>query len=215
MKKQFAIVAGAVLLSACVGIRHHKLYEGDPAHTAYIDSFDTVLIDYVDNDNMGTSFIGQKHTYDIKAGQHTLLVKYSDIFDTGSGEHDIVESRPAKITFVAEPGKHYQIRNPVEKKLQDAKKLEQKPEFWVVELSTGKRIPATVEMSRPRSFFEGLKMQNKPAYEFASDRVQPAEGDAGNGTAAADMSNLQRLQQSWSGASQDERDAFLKWIKTN
>ena len=220
MKKLLAVVLSAVLLSACAMSGHHKLYQGDPAQTTHIDSFDTVLIKYIDNDEMGMSDIGQKQTYDIKAGRHTFLVEYADIFNTGDGNFDKVVSRPAKVTFVAEPGKRYQIQNPLHKQLADAKQFAENPEFFVVELPSKTRVPATVELSRPRSFFQKMSL-NKPAYEFASDMVPTSPGaemPAGAATGAGaqkgeGLSHLKMLQYWWNNASQAERDAFLKWTK--
>ena len=221
MKKLFTIIVATLLLGACAMSGHHKLYQGDPAQTTHIESFDTVLIKYIDNDEMGMSDIGLKQSYDIKAGRHTFLVEYADIFNTGDGNFDKVVSRPAKVTFVAEPGKRYQIQNPLHKNLADAKQFAENPEFFVVELPSKTRVPATVELSRPRSFFQKLSL-NKPAYEFASDRVPTSPGEAmpagvDTGSAGASkgegLSHLQMLQYWWKNASQAERDAFLQWTK--
>ena len=212
MKPIFLAVLFSVLLAGCAAGRHHTLYEGD--QKAQIQSFDTVLINYVDDESMGVSFIGQKHTYDIKAGQHVLLVEYADIFDVSADQHEKIVSRPAKITFIAEAGKQYQIQHPPQQRLNNAKAFAEKPEFWMVELPSGNRIPALVEMSRPRSFLAGLKFENTPEYEFSSDAValQPAAVSSQGGEVAAQQ-HLQMLKYTWQNASEQERAAFLEWIK--
>lgn len=218
----------SLVFTACASGRHHKLYEGDPAQAAHIDSFETVLIKYIDNEDMGVGFIGQKHVYDIQAGQHTLLVEYSDIFDVDADNHEKVVSRPVKITFVAEAGKRYQVQHEPQKRLNHAKSFAEKPDFRVVELPGGTRVPVTVELSRPREFLAGLKFENTPTYEFASDKVHAAApagaavvaGAAGVAAAApagqaapgTEAPHLKMLQYSWQNASAAERDAFLKWI---
>lgn len=216
----------SLVLAACASGRHHKLYEGDPAQAAHIESFATVLIKYIDNEDMGIGFIGQKHVYDIPAGQHTLLVEYSDIFDVDADNHEKVVSRPVKITFVAEAGKRYQVQHEPQKRLNHAKSFAENPDFWVVELPGETRVPVTVELSRPREFLAGLKFENTPTYEFASDKVQAAApvavagaagvavaAPAGQAAAGAETPHLKMLQYSWQNASAAERDAFLRWIK--
>ena len=90
-------------------------------------------------------------------------------------------SRPAKVTFTLEAGKTYQIGNPPQKKLEQAHAFAAKPDFWVVEKSTGEKITATVELSRPRTFLTQLRSAVTPVYEFESDRV--AGSGAGEKTA--------------------------------
>lgn len=202
----------ALLLTGCAGVRQHTLYEGDPAQKAQIQSYDTVLIKYIDDHDMGVSFIGQKHTYDIQAGQHVLLVEYSDIFAVDADQHDKVVSRPAKVTFTAEAGKQYQVQHAPQKKLSDAKTFAEKPEFRVVELPSGNLVASQVELSRPRSFMPTLKLANTPEYEFASDRVTPVQ--AASSTSTADEEHhLRMLQYTWKNASEKERAAFLEWIR--
>ena len=226
MKQLIITALLALLVAGCAG-RHHKLYEGD--QMAQIESFDTVLIKYIDDEDMGVGFIGQKHTYDIKAGQHVLLVEYSDIFEVDADQHDKVVSRPAKVTFVAEAGKQYQVQHPPQQRLNNAKAFAEKPDFWMVELPSGERVASQVELSRPRSFLPALKFENTPQYEFASDAVvAPATSSAAGSAVAAssaavaagaasaesaELSNLKMLQYSWKNASEQERAAFLEWIK--
>lgn len=228
MKKIVLLLLSVLLVASCAAGRHHKLYEGDPAQMAHIDSFDTVLIKYIDDEDMGVSFIGQKQVYDIKAGQHTLLVEYSDIFDLDADHHEKIVSRPVKITFMAEPGKRYQVQHTPQNRLNHAKAFAVKPDFWVVELPGMTRIHSTLELSRPRNFLQGLKFENTPDYEFASDAVTAAPAatavavTAGAATAAtasqpaqtgnAESPHLKMLQYSWKNASQAEKEAFLKWI---
>lgn len=216
MNKIALLLLCSLLFAGCASGRHHKLYEGDAAQAAHIDSFETVLIKYIDDEDMGVGFIGQKHVYDIQAGQHTLLVEYSDIFDVDADNHEKVVSRPAKITFLAEAGKRYQVQHEPQKRLNHAKAFAEKPEFWVVELPGETRVPSTVELSRPREFLAGLKFENTPTYEFASDKVVAAApagaATAAGAAAASDTTHLKMLQYSWQNASAAERDAFLRWI---
>lgn len=214
MKPLLTTLLLAALLTGCSGL-NHNLYQG--SDKARIQSFDTVLINYIDDENMGVGFIGQKHTYDIKPGQHVLLVEYSDIFDIDADQHEKVVSRPAKITFMAEAGKQYQVQHPPQKRLNNAKAFAKKPEFWIVELPSGERMPSAMELSRPRTFMDGLKFDGKPEYEFASDAVNPAPEPAPTPAtapvAAPGQSRLKSLQDTWRNASEQERASFLHWIK--
>ena len=226
MKRMIVVALLALVATGCAINREHKLYEGDPSQTARIVSYDTVIIKYIDNEDMGVSFIGQKQTYDVKAGQHILLLEYSDIFDVGSDDHEKIVSRPAKVTFIAEAGKQYQVRHPAQKRLDNARAFAEKPEFWVVGLPSGDKVAAEVELSRPRNFVSKLKFETTPDYEFASDAVKPVSVAAmpmtsGENTVAStpdiravdELSNLKMLQYSWKNASEQEKAAFLEWIK--
>ncbi len=227
MKQLIVTISLALLLAGCAATRHHTLYEGDPAQKAEILSFETVIIKYIDEEDMGVSFIGQHQVYDIKAGPHVLVLEYSDLFDVNSDTHEKVVSRLAKISFNAEAGKQYQVQHPPQKQLADAQSFAKRPEFWVVELPSGERVASSMELSRPRGFLASLKPGSTLDEEFVSDSIETAAPadvavPAANASAAAvvakpndsgELSNLKMLQYSWKNASEQERTEFLEWVK--
>lgn len=194
----------ALVLGACATQKIVDLNEGEGA-SAFIESSPTVLFKYIDDDPVPAGFVGQTRTYEVAPGQRVVMVEYSDLFEITNDEHDKVVSRPAKVTFTLEAGKTYQIGNPPQKKLEQAHAFAAKPDFWVVEKSTGEKITATVELSRPRTFLTQLRSAVTPVYEFESDRV------AGSGAGEKTATTLDLMQNLWNQASEEERDSFLKW----
>jgi len=210
-----------ILLSAlALGCASHSVqnaYQGAPENTALVTSADTVLVKYVDNEAVQEGFIGQEVTYKVDAGKRVLLLEYSDLFSVGSDDHEKVVSRPAKVSFDAEAGKHYRIENPRQKTLEEAQAFAEQPEFKVVDSTSGAEVTATVELSRPRSFLTELKTAMTPEYAFESDQVvtAPVVATAATATgtsATAASPALQQLKTLWGSATDAEREAFMKWI---
>ncbi|MAR91128.1 MAG: hypothetical protein CML06_09660 [Pseudomonadales bacterium] len=190
----------------CASQQVQKIYQGDASRAARVTSAPQVLVKYVDNDEVSAGFIGQEVTYRIQAGNRTLMVEYSDLFNIDVDNHEKVVSRPAKVIFNAEPGKAYtiQVTPPLPKDLKAARALAEKPDFQVLEQGSGRVVDASVELSRPRSFMTQLKSAVTPVYEFESDQVDA--GDSGPGA------TLDRLKSLWGEATQGEREAFMQWL---
>lgn len=194
------------LLSACATNKVQSFYDGDASTAALIQSSPTVQVKYVDNDETATSFVGQQATYKVAAGQHTLMVEYSDLFNLSTDEHEKVVSRPAKVTFTAEAGKTYQLVNPKQSTVAEAKEFAENPSFSVQDVQSGAMVEAVVELSRPRTFLTELRSAVTPVYEFDSDQVQHTAPI----TSGSPM--LEVLQSAWKNASEADREAFRNWI---
>lgn len=197
----------------CASQQVQKIYEGDSSRAAQVTSAPQVLVKYVDNDEVGSGFIGQEVTYRIQAGPRTLIVEYSDLFNIDVDNHEKVVSRPAKLTFNAEPGKVYaiQVKPPLPKDLKAARALAEKPDFQVLEQGSGRVVDANVELSRPRSFMTQLRSAVTPVYEFESDQVVTADSEP-EPAAAPQGATLDQLKSLWMEASQGEREAFMQWL---
>lgn len=200
---KWLMVTVIVLLASCASQQTQNLYQGSDTNAAVIISGPTVLVEYIDNDTVKSGFIGQENSYRVAAGDRQILVTYSDLFDINADEHQKVVSRPAKILFTAQAGKRYRIESTKPSSLEQAQAFKEQPEFFVLDLISGNRIPATVELSRPRSFISQLKSSVTPAYEFASDQVPEVKTEA--------IGRLDQLQLLWNQASPAEKDAFLQW----
>ncbi|MEE2731342.1 MAG: DUF2057 family protein [Pseudomonadota bacterium] len=203
----FATLSMVTLLASCANQRVQVAYQGPETNTALVTSSGTVLIKYVDNDEVHEGFIGQEITYRVDAGQRVLLLEYSDLFNVSADEHEKVVSRPAKVTFQAEAGKTYKVVNPKQSNLEAAKTFAEAPEFSVVDAKTGANVEATQELSRPRTFLTELKSAVTPVYEFESDQVPVAQVEAA-------ASSLEQLKSVWSRATEEEREAFRSWLST-
>lgn len=214
MKKILAFLLLTSLMAACASNKVIDLYEGDAQQAGLIQSSPTVQFKYVDDDPVKSGFVGQTHTYEVGAGQRTIMVEYSDLFEVSNDEHDKVVSRPAKIAFKVEAGKTYQVSHDPQKKLEQAQAFAEKPSFWVINTATNKKVDAKVELSRPRTFLTSLQSAVTPVYEFESDKVvKSPESSALNTSDIKAASRLEALQNIWADASSEEREAFLKWIE--
>ena len=201
------------LLAACANQQVQNAYQGDASNTALIKSSGTVLIRYIDNDEVTEGFIGQEIDYRVDAGQRTLLLEYSDLFSVGPDDHEKIVSRPAKVTFVAEAGKSYKVDNPKQSGLAAAREFAEKPEFSIVDAGTGKVVSSTIELSRPRTFLTQLKSAVTPVYEFESDRVpEPQIETTAEVKTETKVTALDQLKSVWEQASEVEREAFKEWL---
>lgn len=194
-----------LLFAGCANQQVQNAFQGDKKNTALVTSSGTVLIKYIDNDEVNEGFIGQEIDYRVDAGKRTLLLEYSDLFNVSSDDHEKVVSRPAKVTFNAEAGKAYKVVNPKQSDLQSAKDFAEQPTFSVLDVKTGAVIQSSIELSRPRTFLTQLKSAVTPVYEFESDQIQTAPP-------AVDSSALDMLKSAWSKASEEERAAFKTWL---
>ena len=206
MFRSLLAVLALSLISACVSHSIQNAYQGEQGNTGLVTSANTLLINYVDNDEVSEGFVGQEITYRVDAGQRTLLLQYSDLFSIGSDDHEKVVSRPAKVTFEVEAGKQYKVIHEPQKNLEDARAFAEQPEFQVVNAKTKEVIESAVELSRPRTFLTQLKSAVTPVYEFESDQVATGNNEVQS------MDTLPQLKALWSQASEQEREAFQQWL---
>lgn len=198
----------------------HKLYEGEVANAATIRSFGTVLVEYVDNKDMGMNFVGQEKEYSVLPGEHTLIVEYADFWSPSSGDDEKVTSAPIKVTFNAEPNQTYQILHERVTSLDDSKKFAKKPVLFVKNVTSGKKVKAAFELAAPKSFVPKFTFASTPDYQFESDGAatntqvsqQAAEKKPPVHKAAVPVSALRDMQQLWNTATKEEKSAFLQWI---
>lgn len=224
MKQFIVVLSVAIGLTACASNQVINLAQGSDDATALIQSSETVAFKYIDDEPVKSEFIGQQYVYRVAPGQHTVLLEYSDLFELNADEHDKLVSRPAKVTFEAERGERYQIAHDPQPNRKQAQEFAEKPDFWVMNVSSGKKVESLVELSRPRTFLTNLRSSMTPEYEFESDRVASSSGakeqlaEAGstsNPSSAPETPFLESLQQLWQSAPKAERDAFLHWVKDN
>ncbi len=198
------LICGIQASCAVQGVQ--QLNELPKAQSGFIKSSPTVLVNYVDNNEVKSGFIGQVQTFQVNPGTHTVLVEYSDLYQINADQHEKVVSRPAKVTFTVAAGKTYQIKNPPQKDLEQAREFTEKPQFFVTEVSSGTEVESTVELSRPRTFMTTLKSAVAPVYEFPSDQIQPADKSPPLPSA------LEAMQTLWQEASEAERESFMEWV---
>lgn len=215
-----AILTSALLLTACDNHRVHELYTGAEGQAVTVQANDTVIVTHIDAMEQETAFIGQKHTYRLPPGKHTLLVEYAAMFQLDADRHEKVTSPPIKVTFDAEPGKSYLFRHAEQNSVEAAKAFAKAPKLELVTLPDNAPVAAVFEQSLPMSFLPKIRFQNTESYGFASDRLEHAL-PAGQAPAARPATTpseappvLDTMKALWQKASPDQRAAFQDWIKT-
>ncbi|MBV1921195.1 MAG: DUF2057 domain-containing protein [Pseudomonadales bacterium] len=209
-----AIFIGAFMsVSGCAIIASkHKLYDGEVAGAVTILSSPTVQVTYIDNRDMGYSFVGQEKEFSVLPGEHTLIIEYADFWSPATGDDEKLVSPPVKLTFIAEPSQTYQILHEPLLTLESSQDFAKTPLFFVENVVTKSVVDAVFDVSAPKSFVPKFKFETTPEYEFASDNVVAESVEKIDVPARTDAGRVSRLQQLWGGATQDEKTAFLQWI---
>ncbi|WP_125783396.1 DUF2057 domain-containing protein [Pseudoalteromonas rubra] len=173
------------------------------------------------------SFFNKVRELSLAAGRHQLRLKYTDLYEVGYDDHEVIESKPFWVTVeVAEQG-DYHVEFDRADTLKAAKQFAKQPQLWL-KSPDGTRTPVKTltEQLRIRSVpqaAERLKTPvTKPGYADSlpveppvatqadkpalSDAV-PAAPQAGKPDAAA------MLEFWWQQASPAQRAAFLQKVQ--
>ena len=227
VKLLMIVLLGVVMaVSGCAIIASkHKLYDGEVANAVTILSSPTVQVTYIDNQDMGYSFVGQEKEFSVLPGEHTLIIEYADFWSPATGEDEKVVSRPVKLTFTAEPSQTYQLSHERLVTLESSKVFAKKPVFFVKNIVTNSIVDTVFEASVPKSFLPKFKFETTPEYQFVSDNVvvdpvqsvsQIEEGvapvEAVASQAIEGVGRVEQLQQLWAVATKDEKTRFLQWM---
>ncbi len=221
-----ALLGVVMTISGCAIVASkHKLYDGEVANAVTILSSPTVQVTYIDNRDMGYSFVGQEKEFSVLPGEHTLIIEYADFWSPATGEDEKVVSRPVKLTFTAEPSQTYQLTHERLMTLELSQAFAKKPVFRVKNIVTNNVVDAVFEVSAPKSFVSQFKFETTPEYQFVSDSVvsepalkglqikadvEPVEKNGG--LVKTNAGRVEQLQQLWADATQDEKANFLQWI---
>ena len=218
----FLLRSGMLLIilafqSGCATQQYHDWYEGKPAKGAVLNSAPTILVEAINGRDAGASFIGQQHSYELAPGEYTVVVSYADMYDLTADDFEKVESSPVKMTFTAKAGATYQLRHEPVDGVEAARKFAKKPDLKILDQATGKPVEVAIEYTVPKRLLPTLRFASEEEKVFVSDYNPPAgpKNDAEPELASDDeLSALKMLQFTWEQASQQEREAFLRWIDT-
>jgi hypothetical protein len=223
-----ALLGMVMAVSGCAIIASkHKLYDGEVANAVTILSSPTVQVTYIDNRDMGYSFVGQEKEFSVLPGKHTLIIEYADFWSPATGEDEKVVSPPVKLTFIAEPSQTYQVSHERLITLESSQAFAKTPVFFVKNIVTGNIVNAAFEASAPKIFVPKFKFETTPEYQFASDSDSAAPESAqkmsqkntdikfvgkNDNLVKASKGRVAQLQKLWSGTTPKEKAVFLQWI---
>jgi len=199
----------SLLLLSCATDRAIHLYEGPQLAEQQLAGLIIPLeIDLlsVDGEPVATPFfVGEQVHYRLKAGQHDLIVRYKNLFESDGSSHEIITS-PAKLFHIdMMKNQSYRIKHSIPQDLTTAKMAIKDFQPWI-ESSTpphhiqSKAVPSTFKTS---SLFGVLKSNNDLT----------AGTSAASSTQARDNMQppLEQLKHWWQKASLQDQQSFDVW----
>jgi uncharacterized protein YccT (UPF0319 family) len=171
------------------------------SQSAHLQVPELIQIMAIDGQERTGNFFGSRAmTLDLSAGEHVLSVRYSQLFQLGADDHDIIKSKPMAIRFTAEAGKTYQLNVNPPKRYEAAKEFAKQPDIRLVDKTSGTSQQATLI----KSYAEASLVDS------IGKAFQSSEDSAA--IKATTASNVQLLQDIWQRASTEERQAFAAWL---
>jgi hypothetical protein len=187
------LLAVASFLSACATTRK-QLYPGDvrPAgETALLRSISSLQVMEMDGrtvDESSVHFTPSSIEYEILPGTHSLVVRYSVMYDLDESDHAPFRSDPVTLTFLAEAGHTYDLRfRTSNERVVGMVDVDMDVEIWVEEAGA-----STVQAPARDTVVSTVVPDPKPGFR--------------------DMNSMDDLKEAWENASEEERERFLRSI---
>ena len=146
--KFFWLIIPIVFLSACQGTGPYQAYEGPPKAANEVATF-VVPRQYnllsIDGAHYQKKFLEEGATINLLPGSHQLIVEYHDIWDLTGQEHEKVTSKPMAITFTAQAGTQYSIKNVLLESVEQAQAFAEKPSISIVDTTNKQAVVAKIK----------------------------------------------------------------------
>lgn len=184
-----------VLLQACTTPQSLRLYQGPAIGESQESSF-VLPVEFeiisLDNESVAQfqqTFRTHPLTVKLAPGHHTLVLRYSDVWQIDSDNHDKLIS--GLLTFDGEfhSGTRYQLRTP------DLNTYAQAQEFI---------LSPSAELASSNHSIDASYTEKSDALTFSKDET----------VNQVDYPNLKQLQFWWANANQYERQQFLQWTQS-
>lgn len=193
------VLASSILLAGCAASRGPlKTYEGPAravADVALLDLPEQVQVMAIDGREPPTGFLTSSVQLALLPGEHVLAVRYVQLFQLNSEDHDVVRSRQAVLRFTAVAGARYRVEYPPQRDREAARQFAKEPHFTVV--GTGGEVAA----------------QSTAIKSFAEASLIDSIGRAFEGQQESrPVTNTDLLKDIWNRSSAEEREAFRAWI---
>ena len=153
----------------------------------------------VDGDEqLGAMFGSRARTLELTPGEHVISVRYTQLFQLGADDHDIVKSSPIAFRFTAEAGKSYQFTVNPPKRHDTAVLFAKNPDIKLVDNASGE--------SRSGILVKSLGQAS--LVDTMSKAFQTATNDDPSGA----NGRLESLKTLWLNATPAEKQAFAAWL---
>lgn len=196
----FLFLSGALaLLAGCATQLPQQTWEGParPAgEVALLEVPEQVQVMAIDGREPPPSFLRSQSTLALLPGEHVLSLRYVQLFQVSSEEHDVVRSRQAALRFSSVAGGRYRLEVPVQRDREAAQRFAKAPEFRLVNIGGGEAVVST-----PIKSFAEASLIDTLGKAFES---RP-EGER-------QVTNTDLLKDIWSRSSAEEREAFRAWL---
>ncbi|MCC2638793.1 MAG: hypothetical protein K0Q68_2512 [Moraxellaceae bacterium] len=191
--------AALALLGGCSTQPPQQTWEGParPAgEVALLEVPEQIQVMAIDGREPPPSFLRSQSTLALLPGEHVFSLRYVQLFQVNSEEHEVVRSRQAALRFSAVAGGRYRLEVPLQRELDGARRFAKAPEFRLVSPGGGEAV-----VSMPIKSFAEASLIDTLGKAFES---RP-EGER-------EVTNTDLLKDIWSRSSPEEREAFRTWL---
>lgn len=196
----FLILSTVLALAGCATTQPPQQTWDGPARpageVALLEVPEEVQVMAIDGREPPPTFLRSQSTLALLPGEHVFSLRYVQLFQVSSEEHEVVRSRQAALRFSSVAGGRYRLEVPAQRDLDSARRFAKAPEFRLVSAGGGEAVVST-----PIKSFAEASLIDTLGKAFES---RP-EGER-------QVTNLDLLKDIWSRSSVEERDEFRAWL---
>lgn len=150
----------------------------------------------IDGQEPPPSFLKSRVQLALLPGEHVFSLRYVQLFQINSDEHEVVRSKQAALRFNASAGSVWRLEAPAQKSVETARKFAKNPQFMLINMAD----KSVVESAAIKSVAEASLIDTLgKAFSQGDEPVKPS-------------SNLDLLKDVWSRSSADDKAAFRLWM---
>lgn len=197
--KQGLVALAMMSLMACATQGPLKTYEGPVraiGEVALIRVPEQIEIMSVDGHEPPSSFLKSNVELSMLPGEHVFSLRYVELFQITSDDHDVVRSKPAALRFTAVAGASYKLEVPRQANHGAAKEFAKEPHFSLVNSRDG-----GVTESAPIKSYAEASLIDTISKAFTESQTETAP-----------VTNLDLLKDVWTRTTPEERNAFRVWL---
>ena len=188
-----------MLLAACASSGPVRLYEGaerPDTEVATISVPEQIQVMSVDGQERAGGLLERNQIMTALPGEHVFSLRYVELFQINSEEHEVVRSRQSALRFTAEAGREYRVEMEKQGNLDAARKFAKDPKFRLVDVNSG----AVTESTAIKSYAEASLVDTiSKAFDSAENKAQGP-------------THLDLLKDVWGRASPEDRAGFKAWL---
>ena len=217
MLKKVAVLALGSTLLACsnMGVTTEKMYQLYTGPELPIEQVASVVVPVelnviaVDGESVEgviPSIMGGAKRLALKPGYHQIVVKYDQLFDVTSDEHEVIQSKNYSLSADLQANHTYTVAFNAPKTLREAKEFAKDPQF---KLTDGTQAVAEGVKFKSFTAIDGGLLSNLKLGDSSNNPVNNT--DAVPSTDASE--SVQLMQFWWKKASVQEKQMFMEWLK--